>query len=84
VAEAKENKAFSWQTFESRFIESQGFSGRVANRATGDPPERKTAAPREIGSGGEADLEIGEISEVELYLRFPILARHYGLEAGGR
>jgi hypothetical protein len=53
VAASKENSALRWQTFESRSTEFQGFFGQVANRATGDPPQIKTAAPRDIGSGGK-------------------------------
>jgi hypothetical protein len=62
----------------------------LETRRTGDPPEIKTAAPREIGSGGEADLEIGEISETEFtYLGLSsatpprIIALHFfGVEVG--
>jgi hypothetical protein len=57
-----------------------------------DPPERETAAPTDIGSGGKGDIESGGTFEDQTYdvgLRSStgaqpprIIATHFGLEAG--
>ena len=76
------------QTFGSRFTEFQGFSGRLANLATGDPPQNETAAPTGIGSGDIGKLvgysEIG-ICAPDAFAAMadwilPIIAKHFGLD----
>jgi hypothetical protein len=67
-----------WEAFKAAVMLSGG------RPKPADPPDIKTAAPTEIGSGGKADKKSGEISADELYRHYPILSRHYGLEAGGR
>lgn len=46
------------------------------------PSQRETAAPTGIGSGGRDDEIGGNQLHEETYSRWPILATHYGLDAG--
>lgn len=88
VPPPNEIKALGWQTGQYALFEGKGLFGRLANqKSTGDgPPESKTAAPTDIGSGGKKTGKLAGVSGDEFYYTdlctatLPrIIATHFGV-----
>jgi hypothetical protein len=67
LKEVRQSRHLRRQTCNDRSIESHSFFGRVANPATSDPPENKTAALTVISGGGKEDRKGGGRSCREIY-----------------